>query len=208
MRYQSLFWATGSCGNSPYFAIKASVARKYGVGILLAVQSYASLIKAYGYEFAEAITGQLFWKAFLRMNDRTSQEFAAAPLGYGERFAHSVQRGMWGREDIVETMTVGQAQIVAPSCFHLISPPNPDTKTGLTGFYTGEFGYWYTQPSREISQRLMAKDKHIPAFIKAPARNQILQPWTYDDIKRLRLDHVISPDQHHQHALEQKKLMM
>lgn len=189
------------------FSFFITNARKYGVSMLLACQSYASLIQTYGQELAETITGQLMWKAFLRMNDRTSQEFATATLGYGERFQQLVGRGFLGRDAIYETTTVEWAPIIAPSDFLRLAPPDPVTKTGLTGFYTGLFGYWYTMPSKFIGTNLKKPDNSGPALQAMPIEYQHLQPWSYDDIRRLKLDGIISPDDHQVHQAEEEKLM-
>ena len=181
----------------------ATTGRSKGLSLAIAFQSIASLIRIYGNEAAQAIAGPFLHRGFLRLNDSWTAQWASDLHGYGERFRQEYQNG-W----LVETEDLEMLPIVPASDFAKIELPDEEEGQGVTGFYTaGNFSYWYTMPSRFISRHLQAKDKLIGDYRRLSAAYQHLKPWDLDDLRRLNLDRVISPDEHQAYLREEERLM-
>ncbi|MEO1147774.1 MAG: type IV secretion system DNA-binding domain-containing protein [Cyanobacteria bacterium J06638_22] len=180
-----------------------------GVSIATAMQALPSLQRLYGKDGAEAILGQFFHKAFLRLNDTTTAEYASSLVGRGDRFQTYFDGKAWKISERVER----NVAIVAPEELRRIPPPAKGKPgffnrmlgrggTPLKGFYLGIHGCWSQLSPRYISENLKPK-ANVPN--RVPWEIPPLPTWDYSDIKRLKLDHVISPAEFQQHLSEEIK---
>ena len=192
-------------GYQPFLREYCTNARSKGGAILMATQTKSSLVNVYGESETEEILGQFTYRGYLRMNDPTSRQFCSQSIGNGERFKIEKKKVLGGAFELWrETDELETVPIVPPEDFGRIPPPDPYTKTGVTGFFHGDdISYWHTLSSPEISKRLKPRDKSTPDFIPADNKMQHLKTWNAADLERLGLTHVNSPEAHHQHIREE-----
>lgn len=181
-------------GFLPEFEEFATNGSGKGVSIALAMQAYPSLQRLYGKEGAEVICGQIFRKAYLRLNDSATAEFASKDMGTGDRFLKSYT-GSWQltyklQRDypVVRAAELGRIPPPAPGKSGFLNRILLRNGQPLKGFYKGLFGFCRRIPSSYISKNLLPK-ADVPKVL--PWEVPLLPTWDYDDIKRLNLEGVI-----------------
>ncbi|NEZ61043.1 type IV secretory system conjugative DNA transfer family protein [Adonisia turfae] len=193
-RLSDVFWILDefhTLSALPEFEEVATTGRSKGISLVIAFQSISSLIRIYGYEATNAIISQFRHRGILSLNDTYTAEYFANLIGSGDRFSQVYHSG-----NLIETEGLETVPIVSASDLSSMELPNKATGQGLTGFYRADYyNYWYTMPSSYISKHLIPKDKLTPDYQRIDSSYQHLQPWDYDDIRRLKLDRVLSPDE-------------
>ncbi len=180
----------------PEWEAFATNASSRGVSIAIALQALPSLQRIYGHQGAEAILGQFFHKGFLRLNDETTAEYGSRLIGRGTRFIPDCNSKRGQSANRMES----NVPMVPPEDLRRIEPPAKGEPgwlnwlmgrggTPLRGFYIGNYASWCKISPRFISKNLTQRAK-VPNFV--PWDIPPLPGWDYDDIKRLKLEHVIS----------------
>ncbi|AFY72005.1 TRAG family protein (plasmid) [Thalassoporum mexicanum PCC 7367] len=181
-------------------------ARSKGGAQIIATQSLPSVENVYGGQQTREILSQFYHRGYLKMNDLDSARYCSESLGMGERFRINIER-TWFGERWKESEYLERVHIVSPEGFNRIPSPDPDTKTGVTGFFhNGDYGYWYTNSSEAISNGLVSKDKSVQNFVPADGSLQYLGSWDKSDLERLGLASIISYEEH-QHYLEEEQAL-
>lgn len=203
------FHTIGRIDEFPEFITNGS---SFGACNAVAVQSYSSLEEIYGSHLTDVIMGQFFNKAFLRLNDHKTATWASNLIGRAERFKqrYNSQKKQWEDTDLVETV-----QVVTPEELRRESPPEKGAKglfnrligrggAPLKGYWLGQFGFWQTCWPEQLSKRL-GKPADVPDIIPWSIPN--LDTWTWEDIERLGLTKVISPEDLPKHQEQEEAVI-
>lgn len=177
-----------------------------GVCVALAMQSIASFQRLYGHEATEVLLAQCENKAFLRVNDVTTANWASQIIGRGDRFMKSFT-GSWSITNRIEN----SVPVVPPEHLRRLKKGKKPTLNlfngrlalggyPIKGFYTGEFGFWQSLSSRYIRNNLMpeAEVKNI-----IDCEPPLLPTWNYTDIERLNLQNIIGPEEFQDHQQDE-----
>lgn len=197
-------------GKLPEFEEFMTNASGRGVCVVTALQSISSLQGIYGREGTEAILGQFFHRLFLRLNDQFTADYASVLFGLGSRFSKFFNGNRWEISNQVE-----RAPLVPSETLRRISPPMKGKpgplnwlfgKGGipLKGLYLGTHACEMSLSPRAISKKLMPK-ANVPDIVAWDIPQ--LPGWDNDDLKRLHLEKVISPDDFVRHQQEEQNLM-
>jgi len=171
--------------------------RSKGVCMVLGFQDINGLNEAFGENVAAEITGQCWNKAFLRVDDNASAEWASLSLGEQERWEY--QTSETTRDD-EKSKTVDKRlvtrRIVTPSEIKSMLPAGAEN--GVPGYYvTAHLGaYQHTIPGWRLKE-LKPLDISVPGYI-ALDTPQTINRWNAADLERLNLQFLSGPAQEDQ----------
>ncbi|AKG24892.1 hypothetical protein IJ00_26455 (plasmid) [Calothrix sp. 336/3] len=175
----------------------ATKGRSKGICLIAAFQSIQGMYNRYGKEVSDSILGQIRHKAFLKMSDAPSAQWACAQMGDAEvkrqQATSSFSRGVGGlitwSDRTGGSQSIQQTPVVMASEFINIPPVHPPTNQGLTGFYQTSINYKDYIPWDKLHPLLQPAatvDIH-----PAPPDWQRLEPWREDDWERLGIAEVM-----------------
>jgi type IV secretory pathway TraG/TraD family ATPase VirD4 len=172
----------------------AEEGRSKGICLAVGFQSIKSLENVYNEKITAAITGQFRHKAFLRLDEPHTAEWASKLIGDAkiERKTEGVTRSSQGRS-VTTGYQYETTRVVQESVFMSIDPINKERGQGLTGYYLGVDAYPLIYPIDVISNDLLPKSSMVKDFIPAPHSYQKLQDWTDEDLHRLGIYHILNP---------------
>ena len=150
----------------------------------------------YNKEVTEAMAGQFRHKAFLRLDDEGTAEWAKKLIGTAEviEINVSVSHGRDGKT-YTEAKQKRIKNVVESSEILSIPPIDKDNNIGLTGYYlVGKGFYQHTYSIDFISQNLLPKSSTVQDFVPAPDSYQRLEDWTDEDLHRLGIYHILNPE--------------
>lgn len=174
----------------------ATQGRSKGVCLAIGFQSIRSLENMYNKEVTEAMAGQFRHKAFLRLDDEGTAEWAKKLIGTAEviEINVSVSHGRDGKT-YTEAKQKRIKNVVESSEILSIPPIDKDNNIGLTGYYlVGKGFYQHTYSIDFISQNLLPKSSTVQDFVPAPDSYQRLEDWTDEDLHRLGIYHILNPE--------------
>ena len=183
--------------------------RSKGGSFTMIVQALGSLLNLYGPDVTYAILGQFIHKGVLFNADTITQRWISELVGSGERYRRITHKKLLGLVKwIEETTEIEKVPILPPENFSRFTQPDKTSRKGLTGFYmTGEQNYWHTYSSRYLRQNLIPSDQATPAFVPQDPAKQRLRPWDEQDLQRLKLRHIITPDVMGQHQQQEDNVL-
>lgn len=163
--------------------------RSKGVCVVMGLQDIEGLRHVYGKETANEIVGQCSQKAILRLECPVTAKWVSEALGEFEQY------------ELKETVTTGENSTSFSETYErqkrepylsseLLSIPPVDRGTGLFGIYLApKGGLWsYQTPMADFPSETSDEDKKTtPDFEPRSARDELLEPWSEEDYKRLRL---------------------
>src|SRR5262249_7795507 len=115
--------------------------------------------------------------AVFKLQSPTTAGYAAELIGEQEVYDHTTG----GQEE----QLVKREAVMADDIKAL---PAPSRDRGLVGYYVTSFGaYPGFIPGWKLERDLLAPDEHSPNFLRRPAAQQFLKPWTEADRARLGL---------------------
>jgi type IV secretory pathway TraG/TraD family ATPase VirD4 len=168
--------------------------RSKGICLIGAFQSIQAMYKQYGKETADAMLGQIRHKAFLKLSDATTAEWASQQFGDAElkrsQATTTFNAGAAGlliwSDRTGGSQTIQQTRAVLPSEIMHIPAINPATGQGMTGYYMANTELYkdYT-PWKTLEQSLPTPNPLMDNFQAAPTSWQKLNPWTKKDWERL-----------------------
>jgi hypothetical protein len=168
-----------------------SVGRSKGHSYFLYTQTRAGLVKIYGEHDTEVITDNCGNRAYLALQGRTAK-WGAEDFGSMEikRRVRSKNKSPDNKESCGESDQFQMQNVLFDNELAGIFPPSP--ARGLRGVYR-------TRLTRPFTSTLTGLDKLLPrpmpgvkGFDPRDKREEILKPWTMDDLRRLNL--AIGPD--------------
>jgi hypothetical protein len=164
--------------------------RSKGVRHILGFQDIDSLRRLYGKEGANEIIGQCGNKAILRLDSPETARWASDVLG--KYLGPEVTRN-WDREGQVSHAEHRvERDAMLPSEFMSFPPTGPGT--GLTGlFLSPSIGAWKGTIRWDFLMNNLLPPGPVPDFLPRPDDEQILKPFTPEDLKRLGLGYVPAP---------------
>lgn len=176
----------------------ATKGRSKGICLVMAFQSIQGMYECYGKEITESMMGQVRHKAFLKLSDVPTAEWASGNMGDIEIKRHqsttAFQRGIGGLitwNDLTGgSQTIQQTRLVMPSEFINIPAVHPPTNQGLTGYYQTSINYKNYTSWDKLLPMLQPADNSIEVE-NAPPSWQRLDPWTYEDWERLGITEVM-----------------
>jgi hypothetical protein len=174
----------------------AEEGRSKGVCLSVGFQSIKSIENAYNEKVAKAIMGQFQNKAFLKLNEAETAEWASKLIGTAE-IIEPTRSTTFSKDG--KSYTTGEIRkiinTVEPSQLLSIAPINKKLSQGLTGYYLVGHGlYSYTYSIDFITQNLLPKSSEVEDFIPAPDSYQKLEDWTDEDLHRLGIYHILNPE--------------
>jgi DNA polymerase III delta prime subunit len=174
----------------------AEEGRSKGVCLAIGFQSIKSLEDAYNEKVAKAITGQFEHKAFLKLNEAATAEWASKLIGTAEIVEPTIST-TFSKDG--KSYTRGEIRkiinAVEPSELLGIAPLDETLNIGLTGYYLVGHGlYNYTYSINFITKNLLPKSSTVQDFIPAPDSYQKLEDWTDEDLHRLGIYHILNPE--------------
>ena len=147
----------------------------------------------YGEKEANEIAGLCSNKAILRLDDAETAQWASKTLGEFEQYEiqTSSTSGNNGNST-TRTRQLVKRDVVLPSQF--LGLPTTDRSNGLSGYFLSPQigGFLSTLTPEYLDEMLTPADPNVPNFIPRPPEQQYLKPWTPDDLRRLKLDDLIS----------------
>ncbi|MBW4635835.1 MAG: type IV secretion system DNA-binding domain-containing protein [Iphinoe sp. HA4291-MV1] len=177
----------------------ATKGRSKGICLIPAFQSIQGMVHCYGREVTDSILGQIRHKAYLKMSDAATGEWASSQLGDMEvrrqQANTSFDSGMGGligmSKRVGGSQTIQQTKLVIPSQFTDIPSVDPKTGQGLTGYFqTSSINYKNYTPWKVLKQQLQPADEFVHE-VAAPAHWQRLEPWSPEDWERLGIADVM-----------------
>lgn len=177
----------------------ATKGRSKGICLITAFQSIQGMVHCYGKEVTDSILGQIRHKAYLKMSDPPTGEWASSQLGDMEvrrqQANTTFDSGMAGligwSKRTGGSQTIQQTKLVMPSQFINIPPIDSKTGQGLTGYFqTSSINYKNYTPWHALKQQLQPPDENM-YDVAAPAHWQYLKPWTPEDWERLGIADVM-----------------
>jgi type IV secretory pathway TraG/TraD family ATPase VirD4 len=175
----------------------ATKGRSKGICLIAAFQSIQGMYNRYGKEVSDSILGQIRHKAFLKMSDAPTAQWACAQMGDAEvkrqQATSSFSRGVGGlitwSDRTGGSQSIQQTPVVMASEFINIPPVHPPTNQGLTGFYQTSINYKDYIPWDKL-QPLLQPAATVD-IRPAPPDWQRLEPWTEEDWERLGITEVM-----------------
>jgi len=173
--------------------------RSRGVALALATQDKEGLDQEYGEKTASEIVGLCASLAFLRLSSSKTAEFCSATIGESEteESKESTTQGPGGSSTTIGP-EIKVSRVVLPS--QLLNFPAVDVISGIPGWflspYVSEQGHrgeveavaWRGFISLNHLRASIAKpDPTVANFIKRPAHEMKLRPWSSADTNRLGL---------------------
>jgi hypothetical protein len=173
--------------------------RSRGVGLVVGTQDKEGLDQEYGEKTASEIVGLCSNLGFLRLSSHKTAEMCSATIGDSEivEDKHSTTRGPAG-DSSTEAPEVTVRRIVLPS--QLLNFPAVEVVGGIPGWflspYVSEQGHggdvesvaWRGFiPLDHLRSAIARPDPSVPNFIKRPAHEMKLRPWSIADTRRLGL---------------------
>lgn len=179
--------------------------RSKGVGILLAVQMLYSLKELYGDHVALEIVSQCSNRAILRLSDPDTADLASRWIGEAEFEEKTVgaTRQAGGREDASTNINYSVVRLprVIPCQLWEDFPPVSEINAVPGFFYSPGLAEQTTFETRigleglENAGLLTRPSEEVPAFVKRPDEDQVLQDWTVEDLDRLGLINPLSAEE-------------
>jgi hypothetical protein len=152
----------------------------------------SGLKDAYGDNLPAELTGQCNQKAFLRIEDPDTAQWAAKCIGdedLRER-NRSFSEGGSADGDNSWNRTVDERLSTRPTVMpdEIRTLPPTNERNGLSGYYTcPQYGAWrYTHPGEVLAEALLAPESNVPDFIPRNAP-QTIALWAEADLARLNL---------------------
>jgi type IV secretory pathway TraG/TraD family ATPase VirD4 len=168
--------------------------RSKSICVIGAFQSIQAMYKQYGKETTDAMLGQIRHKAFLKLSDSVTAEWASQQFGDVElkRTQGTTKFNTGAAGLIVYSDRTGGSQIIQQTRLVLASEImhvpaiNDATGQGMTGYYMANTELYkdYT-PWNTLEQLITPPNPLMDNFQEAPASWQKLVPWTADDWERL-----------------------
>ena len=170
--------------------------RSKGACVVLGFQDIEGLREVYGQKVADEILGQCGQKAVLRLENAETAKWASGLFGKSEviqtstsenfSVARSGAVGVSPTTGEGESATIAIKDNVMPSQF--MSLPSPLQGAGLTGYFRSPFsgGYKHTFDNAWY-QRIPKPALEVQNYIPRAETDQILEPWTEEDLIRLKL---------------------
>lgn len=187
----------------------ARTGRSKGIVLAAGFQSITDLYNLYGRDMANVIVSQFMNKAFLRLSDEATAQWAEHLIGQKELLRMTRNRqfnGLMGfmtgwdisaRHGESENYVIKSA--VLASEFREILPINAVRNQGLTGWYVGHYVYKHYFPFDQLMAQLIPPTPDVQDRLDAPDHWQRFEPWDLDDLARLNLIQ-------HQELLSEKAL--
>ena len=181
-----------STGNLRGLSKLLAEGRSKGVCVALGFQDMSGLKDAYGDNIPSELTGQCNQKAFLRIEDPETAQWAAKCIGEHDlkERSESMSRGnssggpSWNH-------TVDERLATRPTVMpdEIRSLPPTNSQNGMSGYYTSPFyGAWkYIYAGKMLAETLLPPDHNVPNFVPRNAP-QTIALWNEADLKRLNLD--------------------
>jgi hypothetical protein len=167
----------------------ATKGRSKGICLIMAFQSIQGMYDRYGKEVTDSILGQIRYKAFLKMSDAPTAQWASMQMGETEikrqQATSSYERGIggligWSDRRTGGTQTIQQTPLVMPSEFMNIPAVHPENNQGVTGYYQTNINYKNYTPWDKLQPWLQPADTSVTTH-PAPASWQFLEPWTEEE---------------------------
>lgn len=178
----------------------ANEGRSKGVVLVLGFQSFKNLEQVYGSEAAHTITGQFRHKAFLKMDEPMTADWACKLIGQHRiirqtsSYNHEEAIGNWLTGTLnygakaSKTEQIQTEYLVLPA--DLLNIPPVGKRQGLTGYYSTRANYCHTYSPRFLRKVLRPKGE-MADFIPVPDHFQELRPWDEQDWERLGITHLM-----------------
>ena len=167
--------------------------RSKGVCLVCAFQSIQGMYRRYGKEAAESMLGQFRHKAFLKMSDVETAEWASRIMAEQEVnrlqattvYREAAWRALHWSERTGATQTIQQVRTVLPAELLTIPAINPPSNHGMSGFYQLDRLHRHYEKWDKLQAKLQPRDADSLDFDPAPPEWQRLARWTIDDLHRL-----------------------
>jgi hypothetical protein len=168
--------------------------RQKGICFVGAFQSIQAMVKQYGKETTDAMLGQIRHKAFLKLSDDVTAEWASRQFGDAELLrSQPTTSFQTGAEGLIAWSdrtgggkVIQQTRRVLPSEIMHLPAINPARNQGITGFYQANNQLYKDYvPWNVLEKGLIKPSEFVENFEAAPDRWQKLAPWTEDDWERL-----------------------
>ena len=171
----------------------ATKGRSKGICLICATQSIQGMYHRYGREVTESMFGQFRHKAFLKMSDVETAEWASRIMSESEVkrqqsstvYREGASRIIVWSERTGASQTIQNVRTVLPAELLTIPSINPPSNQGLTGFYQLDKLHKHYEPWDKLQAKLQPRDESVSDFEPAPDEWQRLPPWTEDDWHRL-----------------------
>jgi type IV secretory pathway TraG/TraD family ATPase VirD4 len=159
--------------------------RSKGACVVLGFQDIDGLKDVYGEHQAQELVGQCAYKAILRLESPTTAEWASRHFGARERVvrrqSQSVTMGQGFGTQSGLNEQLEKTEIVLPIQLLRIPPP---LQGRLTGYYLTPVAHY--ENTVAFGSLLQGRAPDV-AFAPRDEADQYLEPWTTDDLDRLRL---------------------
>jgi hypothetical protein len=144
-------------------------------------------------KIANEILGQCSNIAILALSSEATARWASETMGAFERheYHQSTTKGFQSSSTTTSEQLV-KREAVLPSEFMTLPATNPEN--GLTGFFLcPDIGAYRAVLSGEfLTASLLPPNEAVPGNLPRPEEDQYLEPWTAEDLRRLKLG--IDPD--------------
>jgi hypothetical protein len=174
--------------------------RSKGVSLVVAFQSIQGMYRSYGKELSDSMLGQFRHKAFLKMSDFATAEWASQQMGEAEvkrsQATTTWESGLAGligwAQKTGGSQTIQQTRTVLASELMKIQSINPATGQGLTGYYVAnDLMHKHYEPWGRLKTMLPDRDEYSSDYEPVPPQSQRLAPWTAQDWARLGITEVM-----------------
>lgn len=164
--------------------------RSKGIAFCGAFQSIQGLYKTYGKESADSILGQIRYKAFLKLSDDITADYASRQFGSNEskrtQATTDFEAGAAGHLPWSKrkggSQVIQDVKLVLPSEIMHLEEINPAQNIGMSGFYiAGKQLFGSYTPWDKLWSSIQPENEYVSAFEEAPAAWQRLEPWTEDN---------------------------
>ena len=160
-----------------------------GVVVAVAFQSYAD-VKALYEDSGDAILGMLQHQVFLRAGDYPTAEFGMKSFGKTREWVpvHSNTHGPEG-DSHTETPHWHDVDVVPFEKFGELKPATPED--GISGYRLSpgrdDAGLFHL-PGSWVAANLPKRSEDVKPYLERPISHQYLEPLSFSDLKRLRLN--------------------
>ena len=163
--------------------------RSRGLSFTWCTQTIDGLLEVYGPHVTEQMLDNISAFGFFAANGNTA-EWMSKRLGKMEikRLVDSVDLTQGSHKTRTPQFQV--TDVAIPSEITGIRPPSRER--GIQGIYGNRLTRRFYSTLMELDRILPTPNYNVPEFKPRPASDEVLEPWTMDDLRRLNLE--VGPD--------------